>query len=79
MRWQKIIEGAILSDDDITDDVTLKDFGKILGGLKLPSPPANALPVYYQVVALSKKSTSIVDGITVVHFSPTLKASNIDV
>ena len=43
MRWQKIIEGAILSDDDITDDVTLKDFGKILGGLKPLSPPANAL------------------------------------
>ena len=33
----------------------------------------------YISVTLSKKSTSIVDGITVVHFSPTLKASDIDV
>ena len=36
VRWQKIIEGAILSDDDITDDVTLMEFGKRLRGLKPP-------------------------------------------
>ena len=44
MRWQNIIEGAICSDDDVTDDVILKDFGKIFGGLKPPSPPANVPP-----------------------------------
>ena len=43
VRWRNIIEGAILSDDDITHDVILMDFGKILGALKPPSPPANAL------------------------------------
>ena len=32
VRWQKIVEGAILSDSDISDDVILMGFGKILGG-----------------------------------------------
>ena len=30
--WPKHIAGAILCDDDITDDFIIKDFGKILGG-----------------------------------------------
>ena len=39
MRWQKKIDGAICSDDDVTDDIILKDFGKIWGvGLKPRSP-----------------------------------------
>ena len=39
MRRQKIIEGAISRDDDVTDDVILKGLGKILGGgAKAPQP-----------------------------------------
>ena len=32
VSWQKPIEGAICSDDDVTNDVILKGFSKILGG-----------------------------------------------
>ena len=39
VRWQKFIEGAICSYGDVTDDVILMGFGKILGGAK-PNPPA---------------------------------------
>ena len=32
MRWQKIIEGAICSHNDVTDDVILKGFEKYWEG-----------------------------------------------
>ena len=44
VRWQKIIEGAICSHDDVTDDVILKDLGKILGEAKAPKPPCQRTP-----------------------------------